>query len=63
MLLRNTFHKTKMFFHKTLKNLKLFLFGGHKKLPKTRPLNPLYSSNDNPNLKQLEEFNRDFSEQ
>lgn len=63
MLLRNTFYKTKTCFHKTLQNLKSFLFGGFKKLPKTRPLNPLYGGNGNPNLQQLDQFNRDFSEQ
>ncbi|GMP42777.1 hypothetical protein CsSME_00012399 [Camellia sinensis var. sinensis] len=63
MLLRNTFHKTKMFFHKTLQNLKSFLFGGYKKLPKTCPLSPLYGGNGNLNLQQLDQFNRDFSEQ
>ncbi|GMP22298.1 hypothetical protein CsSME_00000380 [Camellia sinensis var. sinensis] len=63
MLLRNTFHKTKMFFHKTLQNLKSFLFGRYKKLPKTRPINPLYGSNGNPKWQQLDQFNRNFYEQ
>ncbi|KAL7252715.1 hypothetical protein ACSBR1_007307 [Camellia fascicularis] len=52
-----------MFFHKTLQNLKSFLFGRYKKLSKTHPLNPLYSGNGNPNLQQLDQFNRGFSEQ
>ncbi|XP_057466219.1 uncharacterized protein LOC130755740 [Actinidia eriantha] len=54
MLLRKAFQKTKIFFHKTLKNLKLFLFDGYQKLP-------TYCNNSSPNTQQLDQFYRDFS--
>ncbi|KAI8020062.1 hypothetical protein LOK49_LG04G02665 [Camellia lanceoleosa] len=61
MLLRKAIHKTKIFFHKTLQNLKSFLFGGYQKLPKAHPLNPLYCNNSN--MEQLDQFYQDFSQQ
>ncbi|KAG8379952.1 hypothetical protein BUALT_Bualt07G0143100 [Buddleja alternifolia] len=43
-IIKQTFYKTKKFFHKTLRNLKLFLLEGYQKLPKTPTSNPMFSS-------------------
>ncbi|XP_059643569.1 uncharacterized protein LOC132285406 [Cornus florida] len=62
MLLRKTIQKTKILFHKTLQNLKSFLFGAYQKLHKDRPLNHFCSKNSSPTTQQLELFYTDFSE-
>ncbi|XAR50638.1 hypothetical protein NMG60_11005009 [Bertholletia excelsa] len=58
MLLRKAIQKTKFFLLKTLQNLKSFLFVGYQKLPKARPVNPLYkdfsAQSDSDNEKVLE---------
>ncbi|KAK7261819.1 hypothetical protein RIF29_28140 [Crotalaria pallida] len=40
MLLRETIHKTKALFHKSLRNLKSFFLGGYQKLPRSLSFNP-----------------------
>ncbi|PSR96862.1 Colossin-B like [Actinidia chinensis var. chinensis] len=55
MLLRKAFQKTRIFFHKNLKNLKSFLFGRYQKLP-------VYCNNSSPNTQQLDQFYSEFSE-
>jgi len=57
MLLKKAGQDTKIFFHKTLQNLRSFLFGGYQKLPKSSPLNP-----KSQNMQQLDDFYKDFSE-
>lgn len=57
MLLKKAVQDTKIFFHKTLQNLRSFLFGGYQKLPKSSSLNP-----KSQNMQQLDDFYKDFSE-
>ena len=40
MLLRETDHKTKVSFHKSLRNFRSFLHGGYQKLPRSFSFNP-----------------------
>uniref|UniRef100_A0A5B7BJ96 OVATE domain-containing protein n=1 Tax=Davidia involucrata TaxID=16924 RepID=A0A5B7BJ96_DAVIN len=63
MLLRKTIQQTKIFFHKTIQGVKSFLYGGYHMLPKAPPLKPFSSNNSNPEMQQLDQFYRDFSEQ
>ncbi|ONI15924.1 hypothetical protein PRUPE_3G069200 [Prunus persica] len=59
MVLQETIHNSKNFFHKTLGNLKSFFFGGYKKLPKTLSFNPFYCGRD-PKYHQTDQFYTDF---
>ncbi|XP_060205784.1 uncharacterized protein LOC132633401 [Lycium barbarum] len=72
MLLKKTIQKTKNFLHKTPHNLKLFLFGGHDKLPKVaRHLNPFSGSRrifgskriSKSTVQQIDDLYRDYYEQ
>ncbi|KAE9584607.1 hypothetical protein Lalb_Chr25g0279881 [Lupinus albus] len=47
MMLRGTFHKTKIFFHKKLKTLRSFFFGGYQRLPRSLSFNPFHCSSSN----------------
>lgn len=59
MVLKETIHKSKDFYDKTLQNLKSFFCGGYKKLPKSLSLNPCFCGSD---LKYhpTDEFYNDF---
>ncbi|XP_062008353.1 uncharacterized protein LOC133725215 [Rosa rugosa] len=46
MVLKETMHKSKVFYDKTLQNLKSFFCGGYKKLPKSLSLNPCFCGSD-----------------
>ncbi|KAK9281678.1 hypothetical protein L1049_004582 [Liquidambar formosana] len=63
MMLRKSIDKTKNFFHSTLQNLKSYLFGGYKKLPRASSFNPFSRSCSCSNLKnhQLDHFYADVS--
>ncbi|CAL0332384.1 unnamed protein product [Lupinus luteus] len=47
MLLRETIHKTKVLFHKSLRNFKSFFLGGYKKLPRSLSFNPFHGHSGN----------------
>ncbi|XP_009611766.1 uncharacterized protein LOC107815365 [Nicotiana tabacum] len=67
MLLKKTIQKTKNFLHKTPRNLKSFLFGGHHKLPKAaRHFNPFFSGSkriSKSSIPELDDFYRNYYQQ
>ncbi|KAL6134448.1 hypothetical protein ACLB2K_066679 [Fragaria x ananassa] len=46
MVLKETMHKSKELYEKTIQNLKSFICGGYKKLPKSLSLNPCICGSD-----------------
>lgn len=47
MQLRETIHKSKVVLHKTMKNIKCFIFGRYQKLPRSLSFNPFLSCSGN----------------
>lgn len=63
MLLRETIHRTKIFFCKTLQNLKSFFSERYKKLPKPPSFNPFCCGGLNPKDHQRDLFYTDFCDE
>ncbi|KAJ7951774.1 putative ATP-dependent RNA helicase DDX11-like protein [Quillaja saponaria] len=60
MLIRETIQKTKMFFHKNLQNLKSFLFGEYRKLPRSLSFNPFSCRNAHQRTFSIDNFYNDL---
>ncbi|CAK8574762.1 unnamed protein product [Lathyrus sativus] len=57
---RKTIHKTKSFFHKTLKNFRSFLSGGYQKLPRSLSFSPFLCNIDNAKTYTSDQFYNEF---
>lgn len=62
MLLRETVRKTKLLFHKTLRNFKSVLFGGYQKLPRSLSFNPFLGRSRNARTYTSDQFYNEFYE-
>ncbi|KAJ7962997.1 putative ATP-dependent RNA helicase DDX11-like protein [Quillaja saponaria] len=60
MLIRETIQKTKIFFHKTLKNFKILLFGGYQKLPRSLSFHPFSCSSAHRRTYSKDNFYKDL---
>ncbi|OIW03818.1 hypothetical protein TanjilG_30094 [Lupinus angustifolius] len=60
MLLRETIHKTKVVFHKSLRNFKSFFLGGYKKLPRSLSFNPFLGRSGNARTYTSDQFYNEF---
>ncbi|KAI4329252.1 hypothetical protein L6164_021539 [Bauhinia variegata] len=63
MLPRETIHKTKVFFHKTLQNFKSFFSGGYQKLPRSFFFNPFSCGSANTRTYTTDQFYNEFYDQ
>ncbi|KAL2243343.1 uncharacterized protein LOC105157632 [Sesamum indicum] len=62
MLIKETLHRTKKFFHRAFTNLKSFILGRYQKLPKTPCANPI-NCTMNSKLHGVDNFCRSLSQQ
>ncbi|KAE9600479.1 hypothetical protein Lal_00045376 [Lupinus albus] len=60
MLLRETIHKTKVLFHKSLRNFKSFFLGRYKKLPRSLSFNPFLGRSGNARTYTSDQFYNEF---
>ncbi|KAK7389549.1 hypothetical protein VNO78_24690 [Psophocarpus tetragonolobus] len=60
MLLRETFHKTKIFFHRNFRNFWSFLFGEYQQLPRSLSFNPFLCRIGNARTKTSDQFYNEF---
>ncbi|XP_027344213.1 uncharacterized protein LOC113856554 [Abrus precatorius] len=60
MLLRETIRKTKLLFHKTLRNFKSLIFGGYRKLPRSLSFNPFLGRSCNARTYTSDQFYNEF---
>ncbi|KAK7255378.1 hypothetical protein RIF29_28787 [Crotalaria pallida] len=60
MMLRETIHKTKVFFHKSLRNFRSCFFGGYQKLPRSLSFNPFHCGSDNARTYTSDQFYNEF---
>ncbi|WVZ01301.1 hypothetical protein V8G54_027370 [Vigna mungo] len=60
MLLRETFRKTKVILHKTLRSFKSFIFGGYQKLPRSLSFNPFLGRSGNATTYTSDQFYNEF---
>ncbi|ESW22619.1 hypothetical protein PHAVU_005G168000 [Phaseolus vulgaris] len=60
MLLRETFRKTKVVLHKTLRSFKSAIFGGYQKLPRSLSFNPFLGRSCNARTYTSDQFYNEF---
>ncbi|BAT91601.1 hypothetical protein LR48_Vigan05g212800 [Vigna angularis] len=60
MLLRETFRKTKVILHKTLRSFKSVIFGGYQKLPRSLSFNPFLGRSGNATTYTSDQFYNEF---
>ncbi|KAK7335938.1 hypothetical protein VNO80_28085 [Phaseolus coccineus] len=60
MLLRETFRKTKVILHKTIRSFKSAIFGGYQKLPRSLSFNPFLGRSCNARTYTSDQFYNEF---